>query len=287
MKTDDIDKQIATYLASRTNINSSRAAVVRIANETLRDTFGEDLIHLPVDLEKVGKTLKVMPPFSTPAIGADAILLPNGDYFQLNLKVGTGITAERKRFSWAHELCHTFFYERQNGSFARAVPSGSQLEEDLCDLGAQTLLLPTNLFMQLMEDIRGPKTISEEIIEKAKKAEVSLQVFLIRARMLSYWENFTFAIFSTDVKRHGSPFKLMWQSIGEKCRYRVIQDTILPPSLLHKAFAIGGTHNAVLCEQWIKPDSGAYVEARRYSKGMLLVCIRQPRRNSRKSHHTR
>src|SRR5580658_9794158 len=78
-----------------------------------------------------------------PELQCDGMILPFGtsftDGFRMTLK--PNINGARVRFTMAHELCHTFFYELVPE--IKFVASGhDEQEERLCDFGAAALLMP-------------------------------------------------------------------------------------------------------------------------------------------------
>jgi len=86
--------------------------------------------------------------------GPDALLSPTDDGFTLRLKKGQSFL--RHRFSIAHEIGHTFFYDIHKKPPVRLLssPSLSRLsskEEDICYTFARELLLPRDM---LLDDIQ-------------------------------------------------------------------------------------------------------------------------------------
>ena len=77
-------------------------------------------------------------------INCDALLIPIVGGFKIKLKNEDKFhSTYRTRFSCAHEMAHTFFYEIEDGGVPfRAVPGGSKYEEKLCDIAAAELLMP-------------------------------------------------------------------------------------------------------------------------------------------------
>jgi len=271
-----LEQAVVVHLARRTGFSSPQAAVKRLAHEALVAAYGGLSSNLPVDLGRVSETLRVWPPNRTARIQADAVLMPQGDRFSMTLKVGTGISAARQRFSWAHELCHTFFYDSRNGNLIRAVPGGSQLEEDLCDIGARYLLLPTEPMLRLVEHLGGFRSIVESVLDGAKRAAVSPSTLLARARQFDVWEHVGFACYSGHVRNRELTLTPEWSSRSRSTRLGFSNSLVRPPSLLHQAFATGGVRRGVLSEEWISPRRRVLVEAKRYSETMLLSAVRVP-----------
>jgi len=98
---------------------------------------------------------------------------------------GDRMLTPRLRFSLAHELAHTFFYELNEGTpkVAKQFRSGgghSSLEnlERSCNKLASHLLLPTSM---LEAELRSMKTICpESVLELAQRSGVSVEVLVRR-----------------------------------------------------------------------------------------------------------
>lgn len=88
----------------------------------------------------------------------------------------------RARFTIAHELVHTFFYEQNDGlpKPLKGSPSGERLER-LCHIGAGQILVPEPLLRKQL-DATGEITDVQRILELAKLFDVSLEVMMRRLR---------------------------------------------------------------------------------------------------------
>jgi hypothetical protein len=108
-------------------------------------------------------------------------------YLQSNFKefAGTGI---RRRFSLAHEIGHTLFYEQREGELKprKDSPRGEQLEF-ACHRAASMILVPNKV---LKEEMRQKGVNSgDDIIALARKFEVSIEVMSRRLHELRAFEN--------------------------------------------------------------------------------------------------
>ncbi len=118
-------------------------------------------------------------------LSSDGYIEPIGctfrDGFRMVLKGGSAQT--RSRFTIAHELCHTFFYE-----IVPEVKFGSQEvdaeEERLCNLGAGELLIPTN---SLKRRAKRHRVSVDSLEELAAAYVVSPEAMLLRLRSLRLW----------------------------------------------------------------------------------------------------
>jgi len=98
-------------------------------------------------------------------------------YIQSNFAENSNLRL-RRRFSLAHELCHTFFYDKSVNPPKR-IPFSPQGEavEALCHLGASLLLVPTQTLKRDLDRLDGPPT-AHDAIELANRFDVSLETML-------------------------------------------------------------------------------------------------------------
>jgi hypothetical protein len=114
----------------------------------------------------------------------EAAMEPTGSHFRLylrsNFKERPGQRL-RQRFSLAHELAHTFFYEIRDGGLKpiRGAPRGLDMET-ACHETASRILAPDRLLMQeIGQDLR---LFGEDVLRLAATFDVSLEVILRRLR---------------------------------------------------------------------------------------------------------
>lgn len=107
-------------------------------------------------------------------------------YLQSNFKDLPG-TTRRRRFTWAHEIGHTLFFEQRDGELKpRAdAPRGDKLES-ACHRAASMILVPTN---QLKVELRSEKVDgAARIVELADHFDVSVEVMTRRLNELSLFQ---------------------------------------------------------------------------------------------------
>jgi hypothetical protein len=99
----------------------------------------------------------------------------------------------RQRFTVAHELAHTFYYELSGGipKQAKGSPRGSALER-LCHIGAGRILIPDVLLKREIE-ARGEVTSVEAILDLAKVFNVSVEVLIRRLHATEGMADYNFA----------------------------------------------------------------------------------------------
>ena len=116
---------------------------------------------------------------------SDGALQPIGiDYshgFQLLLS--SEKAASRMRFTIAHEICHTFFYELvpEIKFFPHDV---DEKEERLCDLGAAELLMPASSVQKVAPHLA---VCIESLCTLATEFSVSVTAMFLRLRFLRLW----------------------------------------------------------------------------------------------------
>ena len=90
----------------------------------------------------------------------------------------------RERFSLAHELAHTFYFDLNGGvpKPKKGAPTGQKLE-GLCHSGASQILIPEGLLRREIK-VRGLIESAESILDLAKIFSVSTAVMIRRLHEL-------------------------------------------------------------------------------------------------------
>jgi len=102
-------------------------------------------------------------------------------YLRSNFKDHPGMRI-RRRFSLAHEIVHTFFFEVHDGDLRpmRDGPRGIDLES-ACHEGAGRLLVPERLLREELKEKDGAIP-GEDVLRLAETFDVSIEVVLRRLR---------------------------------------------------------------------------------------------------------
>lgn len=105
----------------------------------------------------------------------------DGRNFQIQLR--SSDTPGRRRFSCAHAIIHTWFFESSGHGLAgpKTEQGWSEVEEELCDLGAAALLLPEGAFRA---GCRTDVTI-DDVLYLAGEFQASAEATALRAVALS------------------------------------------------------------------------------------------------------
>lgn len=113
----------------------------------------------------------------------DGFIEPCGSSFEEGFRVFLGRGApRRRRFTLAHELCHTFFYEFAPEFKFKPHPT-DDLEEALCNHGAGCLLVPRQA---VTGNVSGPPSL-ESLKQLSTQFGVSWTTMFLRLLDLRYW----------------------------------------------------------------------------------------------------
>jgi hypothetical protein len=117
---------------------------------------------------------------------ADGALVPLGSDFSAGFRMvlRRDLPEGRINFTVAHEICHTFFYERVPEIKFGAYPVDSE-EERLCNCGAEELLMPA---MDVKRRAKEKPVSLEALQALAGHYRVSEPAMLIRLRNLGLWK---------------------------------------------------------------------------------------------------
>jgi hypothetical protein len=142
-----IKNRIDDWLLSKVDNKNQKAPILQLADRVLKNYKREiGNLNPPIDLNDLGECLdiKVKKILLSKNINCDALLIPVEGGFKIKLKNEDKLHyTYRTRYSCAHEMVHTFFYEIEDGGVPfRAVSGGSEYEEKLCEQAAAELLMP-------------------------------------------------------------------------------------------------------------------------------------------------
>ncbi len=268
---DDREARVIAFLAEKTGIASPQAAIRVLVRNTLKMAYGNRPLRLPIDLDLLSKSLQVSVLRSDPEMKANATLLPLGGKFVITLKSSPNNSSGRQRFSWAHELCHIHFHEKINGMWVRGVPNGSRLEEDLCDIGAQELLMPETPLIEAIQSIGRSSALTRTALRAAESVGVSVQAIVLRAKQLGLWEKTAFASFRCQGEGPHNSMITAWTVPAEDPPINFASVGVNPPSALHDAYRDGDRIVTSVSAAWILPRQRTVLEMQRYADSRLLV----------------
>ena len=118
-------------------------------------------------------------------LACDGYIQPHGSSYSegFTMLVKKKQPQSRMRFTIAHELCHTFFYEIVPE--LKFVPhQADPAEERLCNVGAAALLMPNDDVVKATRKVRPSLLALEQL---AEQYGVSLEAMFLRLRHLARW----------------------------------------------------------------------------------------------------
>ena len=183
-------------------------AVLRLVSE-LRRSAKTKLGQVPLD--KYLTLRKVVEVSHSRDPGFDAKIEPVGKTYAdgFRIVINRSASASRARFSLAHELCHTFFYELVPEIKFLPRPTDSA-EERLCNLGAAELLMPAKL---VKRESKGHPICLKTLEQLATFFRVSNEAMAFRLNQLGLWR----VEFSTWMKLTNGKFS-MEKVVGGKSK---------------------------------------------------------------------
>jgi hypothetical protein len=116
---------------------------------------------------------------------ADGALVPLGEDFGAGFRMilRRDLPKGRINFTVAHEICHTFFYERVPEIKFASHPV-DQEEERLCNCGAEEILMPA---LDVRRYAKNEPVSLEVLQTMATRYRVSIAAMLIRLQRLGLW----------------------------------------------------------------------------------------------------
>ena len=155
-----------------------------------------------------------------PILSCDGYLEARGRTFAdgFRMVVRRDTSNERVRFTIAHELCHTFFYELVPELKFRSQ-GADNYEEALCNLGAAAFLMPSRGLRQRATNM----PVSIESLELlAEQYGVSIKAMFVRLRALRAW-TCEMSVWQRSTK---PAFKLQRLYGGRSLDYRWSDDSV-------------------------------------------------------------
>ena len=182
----EIDDQspLVRLFARRVGVSNSGEVAIRTAVEQLRRSYrrrGSVDQRMQFYLKKRGiRHIEIVQD-----LDCDGALNPLGSVYTDGFKVllRRHSSPTRSRFTTAHEICHTFFYEFVPE--LKFVPHDTdRAEELLCDLGAAELLMPTASVQKAAARL---SVCTDSLRGLAMRYSVSAAAMFLRLRSLRLW----------------------------------------------------------------------------------------------------
>lgn len=158
----------------------------KIANLLKRLSREHGPVTAPVDLDLVAASCRVLRIERRRMIPEGVLEVGEGGFFiylQDNFDATPGFK-RRQRFTLAHEIAHTLFYDSSQGkpTLIAGAPRGERLER-LCHSGAGQILIPESLLLREAELRHGVGT-GEDVFDIAELFDVSTEVLVRRLHSL-------------------------------------------------------------------------------------------------------
>jgi hypothetical protein len=237
--------------------------------DALRLRVGETRPPVGLDRMKEVRRIKREVLFGSPD-GPDAMLSPSSEGFTLRLKAGQ--PAVRYRFSTAHEIGHTFFYDIGKTPPRRLLTAGSPTrlrgsrvssedkEEAICSVFAGALLLPRDSLLEELESMPSDRGLF--LWRIARKYAVSLEAVARRLLVdLSVLRNTL--VLLRSVRQHHDGYELCSIRGKQLASYtrvrevalidrvrRILEDESDPRDTLKKVGAMGAREFSISNRVW-------------------------------------
>jgi hypothetical protein len=176
---------IRLFVRRATGIESAPAAAMSALIQGLRKSAGAK--GLACSFEPFLKLRKIFAVEYVRRFACDGAIEPLGDRYEngFRLVLKRDCPSTRTRFTIAHELCHTFFYEMVPEVKFRDHETDPS-EERLCNIGAAELLMPSR---RLKRQAKGLDKSLDSLEILAAGFNVSLEAMLLRLRSAGIWQS--------------------------------------------------------------------------------------------------
>jgi Zn-dependent peptidase ImmA (M78 family) len=193
----------------------------------------------------------------------DGRLIPYAGGFIIELRKDR--SHERKNFTLAHELAHTFFYESVPSIKYRALastqPHHDPDEEMLCNIAAAEMLMPSAVFSKIARDYSVSPQSLQELAQLFGTSLIATIVHLLRLRI---WNSMF----------------ILWEREGERIKAKWLAKSgnglVYSPAL-----EIADSHSSSINRTFITGETTTNTEWLRLNDGYKLCPIQSKRLNSK------
>lgn len=114
--------------------------------------YQQDILNIPINVRRIAwkRRIRIASSLSRNA-KEDALLTQKDDGYLLHLK--SNMSQRRERFTIAHEIGHTLFYQKMRHQIGILDKNELSAEERICNKFAITLLVPPEFIHQIMPQI--------------------------------------------------------------------------------------------------------------------------------------
>ncbi len=205
----------AKWLISQTGRSDPIDAVLVRVHELLKET-GQATIPISIDKIAEYRRIEIIPKTKLP--GYFGLLTPWRDGFKLDVKkrlyrrdnLGEYRNAYRDRYLLAHEIVHTLFFNMKGPFPKRDYPYflNDDGEELLCDIGAEEILMPSNLFMPLLKE----NQVSLNLLFRLSR-EFKAPLLKVASRIIRCDTNYIFIVWASG--NQGNKLKVVWKTCSD------------------------------------------------------------------------
>lgn len=143
--------------------------------------YPHNIRNIPINVHRIAwkRGIRIGPSLSRNA-KEDALLIQKDDGFLLHLR--SNLSQRRQRFTIAHEIGHTLFYQKKRHQIGILDKKELSAEESICNKFAITLLVPHEFIHQILPriPIKTPWQILSTLGNTCSKFEVSLPALIPR-----------------------------------------------------------------------------------------------------------
>jgi Zn-dependent peptidase ImmA (M78 family) len=185
----------------------------RVENLTAEATIPVNLAVVAQQINAIVEEREMIPEAALQAKGGQFHI-----YLQSNFTDNAGL-AQRRRFSLAHEIAHTFFFEVREGELKprKGGPTGDKLEM-ACQKAAALLLVPERLVKSELR--RFGAVDAHAVADLATRFDVSVEVMLRRLNEIGVFQS-GFAPVLTR-RGHGGRFEIEYAVYPVWLRSRLV-----------------------------------------------------------------
>lgn len=186
-------------------------------------------VKAPVQMEQIMLQRRIIAVQKFRSQGpVDGVLAPTKDGFQIRIR--QDLEGVRGRFSLAHEIGHTFFYDLQGTPPVRLVQnrwgsSAYHKEEDICHAFAASLLMPASLVAEFLARTQQVRAL-HRIRDMARVFEVSIEC--AARRVLHDFDDLGNTVIVVADKKSDKLYRWLGRKIrGLRCEEREVERQML------------------------------------------------------------
>lgn len=171
-------------------------------------------------------------------IGRQGMLVPTAEGFKV--KINSRLPKVRRRFGLAHEMGHTYFFDIEAPKPFRPYqrPKAEIIEERLCDIFAEEILMPEGEF--LMDARKFGEPSLKAFLHLARIYDVSTRCAAIRIQNLKVWNTAIvnwqwLGLERKGENKHDTKMRVSWAA-APKGHFVPAGDSVDHDSIIYKCY---------------------------------------------------